>query len=91
MVLKNQNIDLIIRYAGIMILLTFAGLLEEQEAEYFQQWLHKLRVLTYEKTYSKKVQSWSFKNIDELETGHLITRLTNDVVQIQQFLTCYLD
>lgn len=34
----------------------------------------------------EKVQSLSFKNIDELETGNLITRLTNDVVQIQQIM-----
>ncbi len=32
----------------------------------------------------------TFKNIDELETGHLITRLTNDVVQIQQFFNMLL-
>lgn len=31
----------------------------------------------------KKVQSLSFGNLDNLETGHLITRLTNDVTQVQ--------
>jgi ATP-binding cassette subfamily B protein len=31
-----------------------------------------------------KVQSLSFGNLDELETGQLITRLTNDVTQVQQ-------
>ena len=31
----------------------------------------------------RKVQSLSFANIDELETGTLVTRLTNDVTQIQ--------
>jgi len=30
-----------------------------------------------------KVQSLSFGNLDELETGALITRLTNDVTQVQ--------
>ncbi len=33
-----------------------------------------------------KVQSLSFGNIDKLETGSIITRLTNDVVQIQSSL-----
>jgi ATP-binding cassette subfamily B protein len=31
-----------------------------------------------------KVQSLSFGNLDELETGQLITRLTNDVTQVQE-------
>ena len=32
----------------------------------------------------RQVQSFSFGNLDELETGQLITRLTNDVTQAQQ-------
>lgn len=31
-----------------------------------------------------KVQSLSYKNLDEMETGNLITRLTNDVSQIEE-------
>ena len=33
-----------------------------------------------------KVQSFSFGNLDKLETGNLITRLTNDVTQIQEVI-----
>ncbi len=32
----------------------------------------------------RKVQTFSFGNLDELETGQLITRLTNDVTQVQE-------
>jgi ATP-binding cassette subfamily B protein len=32
----------------------------------------------------RKVQSLSFGNLDRLETGRLITRLTNDVTQVQE-------
>ncbi len=32
----------------------------------------------------RKVQSLSFGNLDELETGQIITRLTNDVTQVQE-------
>jgi len=35
-------------------------------------------------TLFRQVQSFSFGNLDELETGQLITRLTNDVTQAQQ-------
>lgn len=30
-----------------------------------------------------KVQQFSFKNIDDFSTGSLVTRLTNDVQQVQ--------
>jgi ATP-binding cassette subfamily B protein len=35
----------------------------------------------------RKIQSLSFGNLDELETGQLIIRLTNDVTQIQQVVS----
>ena len=31
----------------------------------------------------RKVQTFSFRNLDNIETGHLVTRLTNDVTQVQ--------
>ena len=34
----------------------------------------------------KKVQTFSFKNIDTFSTGSLVTRLTNDVTQVQNVL-----
>lgn len=34
----------------------------------------------------KKVQSLSFYDLDKLTTGHIITRLTNDVTQIQNMI-----
>lgn len=88
--IKNQNIDLIIRYAGIMILLTFAGFIGGAGSGVFSTMASQTAGADIREDLFKKVQSWSFKNIDELETGHLITRLTNDVVQIQQFFNLLL-
>ncbi|WIV20390.1 ABC transporter ATP-binding protein [Paenibacillus polygoni] len=34
----------------------------------------------------EQIQSFSFRNLDERKTGSLITRLTNDVVQLQAFV-----
>ena len=34
----------------------------------------------------RKVQGYSFANIDKFSTGSLVTRLTNDVTQMQQFI-----
>lgn len=33
----------------------------------------------------KKIQTFSFENIDDFSTGSLITRITNDITQIQNF------
>ncbi len=38
----------------------------------------------------KKVQKFSFANIDKFRTGSLITRLTNDVTQLQNFVNMLL-
>jgi ATP-binding cassette, subfamily B, multidrug efflux pump len=38
----------------------------------------------------RKVQSLSFSNLDELETGQLVTRLTNDVTQVQEMVAMLL-
>lgn len=38
----------------------------------------------------KKVQKFSFANIDKFSTGSLVTRLTNDVQQIQNFVNTLL-
>ena len=38
----------------------------------------------------RKVQSFSFANIDKFSTGSLVTRLTNDVTQLQNFINMLL-
>lgn len=38
----------------------------------------------------KKIQSFSFANVDKFETGSLVTRLTNDVTQLQNFVNMLL-
>ena len=37
-----------------------------------------------------KIQTFSFSNIDRFSTGSLVTRLTNDVTQMQNFITMLL-
>ena len=38
----------------------------------------------------RKVQSFSFANIDKFSTGSLVTRLTNDITQVQNFINTLL-
>lgn len=44
-----------------------------------------IRLLTF-----KKIQQFSFANIDRFSTGSLITRITNDVSQVQNFTQMFL-
>ncbi len=38
----------------------------------------------------KKVQKFSFANVDKFQTGSLVTRLTNDITQVQNFINMLL-
>jgi len=38
----------------------------------------------------RKVQGYSFANVDKFSTGSLVTRLTNDVTQLQNFVNMML-
>lgn len=44
-----------------------------------------IRLVTF-----KKIQKFSFSNVDEFSTGSLITRITNDVSQVQNFTQTFL-
>jgi len=87
---KEQNVQMIMQYAGFMILLTFAGFIGGAGSGVFSTISSQSAGADIREDLFKKVQSLTFKNIDEIETGHLITRLTNDVVQIQQFFNMLL-
>ncbi len=88
--IKEQNIQMILQYAGFMILLTVVGFIGGGGSGIFSTLSSQNAGADIRDDLFKKVQSLTFKNIDEIETGHLITRLTNDVVQIQQFFNMLL-
>ena len=56
----------------------------------FRRWPRWALAPTCASTLFAKVQSLSFGNLDELETGQLVTRLTNDVTQIEQMVSMML-
>lgn len=88
--IKQQNIQLIVQYAGAMILLTLVGFIGGGGSGVFSTISSQSAGANIREDLFEKVQTLTFKNIDDLETGHLITRLTNDVVQIQQFFNMLL-
>lgn len=77
---------LVMRYAVEMLIATAIGILAGVACAFAavraaQGFGADLRLDLY-----RKVQSLSFGNLDRLETGSLITRLTNDVTQVQDMV-----
>lgn len=82
--IPNSDIGYILKIGGFMVLLAIAalalGALCARCAVYASNGFAKnLRMALFE-----KVQSFSFKNTDKFNTPSLITRMTNDVTNIQQ-------
>lgn len=88
--IAQKDISMILKYASFMILLSFLGLLGGAGSGIFSSIASQSAGADIRDDLFKKVQTLTFKNIDAIETGHLITRLTNDVVQIQEYFNMLL-
>ncbi len=82
---KNKDMDYILKLGGLMIAITFIGAIfaiirNIVSSKVSQSFGADLREDLY-----TKVQGFSFDNIDKFQDASLITRLTNDVNQIQNF------
>lgn len=83
---KGQQMELIIRYGLIMLGITAMGAVgaavRNTYASNTSQLIGKeIRLAIYE-----KVQTLSYENIDRLQPASIITRITNDVTQMQNFI-----
>lgn len=79
----NKNTDFVIQRCFILVLLALIGMIAAITAQYFAAkaatgFGMKLRHSLY-----KKIQSLSFSELDGIGTSTLITRMTNDVNQVQ--------
>lgn len=83
---KGQKMELILRYGLIMLGITAMGavgaVVRNTYASRTSQLIGKeIRLAIYE-----KVQTLSYENIDRLQPASIITRITNDVSQMQNFI-----
>ena len=90
LVAETGDIWFVIGMASMMILVAVLMMLGGIGGAYFGakasvNFASDLRLDVY-----KKVQKFSFANIDKFRTGSLITRLTNDVTQIQNIVNMML-
>lgn len=90
LVAETGDIWFVIGMAALMILVAILMMIGGVGGAYFGakasvNFGSDLRLDVY-----KKVQKFSFANIDKFQTGSLITRLTNDVTQVQNFVNMLL-
>ena len=79
------DVSYVLKKGGLMLLLAVFMLLTGVLGAFFSirassRLAASVRLQTFQ-----KIQTFSFENIDDFSTGSLITRITNDVTQIQNF------
>lgn len=82
----SKEMDYVIKMGGLMLLVTAIGAIGATgrnilASRVSQRFGAELRLDLF-----KKIQTFSFDNIDKFEGASLVTRLTNDVTQIQNFV-----
>lgn len=84
--LEAGDVGYILKIGGIMVLLSFAALLCGMGNAKFSSKAGVGIGGDIRKALFNKVQTFSFKNIDDFSTASLSTRMTNDMTQIQNTL-----
>ena len=84
------NVSKSIMYAGLMVLTAVMMMLGGVGGSYFGAKASVNFAADIRRDVYKKVQLFSFANIDRFSTGSLVTRLTNDVTQLQNFVNMLL-
>lgn len=83
---KGRDIDIIMRYGLIMLSVTAIGAVGAISRNIISSTVSQKFGAELRSDFFKKIQSFSFENIDRFNPASLITRLTNDVTQVQNFI-----
>lgn len=81
--LQQQNMPLVYRYGGIMILMAVLSLCFGIMAGKFAASSSAGLACNLRDNMYKKIQGFSFSNIDKFSTAGLVTRMTTDVTNVQ--------
>ncbi|MCL6571978.1 MAG: ABC transporter ATP-binding protein/permease [Bacillus sp. (in: Bacteria)] len=82
----NKDIDYILKMGGLMLLIAAFGAISASIRSVMASIVSQSFGTELRSDLFKKVQSLSFTNIDKFDRASLITRLTNDVTQMQVFV-----
>lgn len=83
---KNMDIDRILRYGAVMLLIALGGAVSAVLRNILSSHTSQLISKEIRSDLFQKVQTLSLENIDRLQPASIITRITNDVTQIQDFI-----
>ncbi|MGI5900021.1 MAG: ABC transporter ATP-binding protein [Christensenellales bacterium] len=84
--ITNGDIDYILAIGGKMLLFTFIGVIGGVACTYFSSRAGMGMGTNLRKAMFQKVQTFAFAEIDRHKPSTIITRMTNDVTQIQQMV-----
>ena len=87
---NNQNVGYIVGMAALMVGVSVLMLLGGVGGAYFGAKASVNLGADLRQDLYNKVQKYSFANIDKFQTGSLVTRLTNDVTQMQNMVNMLL-
>jgi ATP-binding cassette subfamily B multidrug efflux pump len=88
--ISQRNLDIVIQTGLLMIGLALLGAVGGVGCTVFTMIASQGFGTDLRSALFRKVQSLSFGNLDRLETGQIITRLTNDVTQVQEVISMML-
>lgn len=83
---KNMDVRQILFYGAIMLGIALTGAVGAVVRNYFASYTSQLIGKEMRSGLFRKIQTLSLENIDRLQPASLITRITNDVTQIQEFI-----
>jgi ATP-binding cassette subfamily B multidrug efflux pump len=82
----GRDIHYVLRMGGIMLLITAFGAISASTRSVVASTVSQNFGAELRSDLFKKVQALTFKNLDKFDRASLITRLTNDVTQVQVFV-----
>lgn len=81
----NRDLDYVLKMGGVMLLITLFGAVSASTRSIIATHVSQGFGAELRSDLFQKIQALSFKNIDRFERASIITRLTNDVTQVQNF------
>jgi ATP-binding cassette subfamily B protein len=84
--IANKDMDYVWRMGGLMLLITAFGALSATARNIVASHVSQKFGTELRSDLFRKIQTFSFDNIDRFERASLVTRLTNDVTQVQNFM-----
>ena len=82
----NRAMDVVLRWGAVMLLFTALGAAGASARNILSSRVSQAFGAELRSDLFRKIQQLSFANIDKFERASLITRLTNDVTQLQNFV-----